>query len=85
MLETGMAYFTVHSSQPAEHRPQFRAITETARREKRDMWATDSTNEFTLSMLEDVTKKQLILPKLFRRAVVYFQDSGKGFDGTLVD
>jgi endonuclease YncB( thermonuclease family) len=85
MLETGMAYYTVYSSQPAEHRAQFRAITETARREKRGVWATDSTNEFTLNTLEDVTERQLILPKLFRRAVVYFQDRKKGFDGTLAD
>jgi endonuclease YncB( thermonuclease family) len=85
MLETGMAYYTVYSSQPAEHRAQFRAITETAQREKRGVWATDGTNEFTLSTLEDVTEKQLILPKLFRRAVVYFQDHEKSFDGTLAD
>ena len=85
MLETGMAYYTVYSSQPAEHRAAFRTITESARREKRGVWATDSTNEFTLGTLEDVTEKQLILPKLFRRAVVYFQDREKGFDGTLAD
>jgi hypothetical protein len=85
MLETGMAYYTVYSSQPVEHRAAFRAITEAARREKRGVWATDSTNEFKLSTLEDVTERQLILPKLFRRAVVYFQDREKGFDGTLAD
>jgi hypothetical protein len=33
-----------------------------------------------------VTEKQVILPKLFRRAVVYFQDrEKKGFTGTLAD
>jgi endonuclease YncB( thermonuclease family) len=86
MLETGMAYYTVYSSQPAEHRAAFRAITETARREKRGVWAVDRTNEFTLSTLEDVTERQVILPKLFRRAVVYFQDrEKKGFTGTLAD
>jgi endonuclease YncB( thermonuclease family) len=86
MLETGMAYYTVYSSQPAEHRTAFRAITETARREKRGVWAVDVTNEFMLSTLEDVTEKQLILPKLFRRAIAYFQDrEKKGFTGTLAD
>jgi endonuclease YncB( thermonuclease family) len=86
MLETGMAYYTVYSSQPAEHRAAFRAITETARREKRGVWAVDRTNEFTLSTLEDVTERQVILPKLFRRAVVYFQDrEKKGFTGSLAD
>jgi endonuclease YncB( thermonuclease family) len=85
MLETGMAYYTVYSSQSAEHRRAFRTITETARREKRGVWARDSTNEFTLSRLEDVTEKQVILPKLFRRAVVYFQDQEKRFTGTLAD
>jgi endonuclease YncB( thermonuclease family) len=86
MLETGMAYYTVYSSQPLEHRTAFQAITETARREKRGVWAVDTTNEFMLSTLEDVTEKQVILPKLFRRAVVYFQDrEKKGFTGTLAD
>jgi endonuclease YncB( thermonuclease family) len=86
MLETGMAYYTVYSSQPVEHRTAFRAITETARREKRGVWAVDATSEFTLSTLKDVTEKQVILPKLFRRAVVYFQDrEKKGFTGTLAD
>jgi hypothetical protein len=85
MLETGMAYYSTYSSQPVEHRAQFRAITEIARRELRGVWTIDSKNGFTLSTLEDVTEKQLILPKLFRRAVVYLQDRAKGFTGTLAD
>jgi endonuclease YncB( thermonuclease family) len=85
MLETGMAYYTVYSSQPVEHRAAFRAITENARSKGLGVWEIDSKNGFTLSTLEDVTEKQLILPKLFRRAVVYFQDREKGFTGTFAD
>lgn len=41
------------------------------------------TPEFDLGSLEDLTERQLILPKLYRRSVDYLADVRKGFRGTL--
>lgn len=85
LLETGNAYLTVYSSQPESHRMIFRNLVLRARTLKLGVWARDATNDFDLSTLESVTEQQLILPKLFRRAVVYFQARAQGFKGSLVD
>ena len=85
MLENGMAYLTVYSSQPESHRVLMREIAVDAKTAKRSVWAVDQTSSFTLETLQDVTERQLILPKLYRRSVAYFNDVQKGFKGTLGD
>ncbi len=85
MLENGMAYLTVYSSQPEAHRMLMREIAVDAKAAKRGVWAVDKTPAFQLEMLENVTTDQLILPKLYRRAVAYFKDIQKGFKGSLAD
>lgn len=37
--------------------------------------AVDATSSFTPGALEDVTERQVILPKLVRKAVAYFAGS----------
>jgi hypothetical protein len=62
-----------------------RAVAQGAKDANLGIWAEDKTSEFTLNSFEDVTNNQLILPKLFRRCVVYLRDREKGFSGTLRD
>jgi endonuclease YncB( thermonuclease family) len=85
LLESGMAYLTVYSSLETSQRALFRSIASTARGAGRGVWALDRTADFDLANLERVTREQLILPKLFRRAVTYFEDVNRGFRGTLLD
>ncbi len=85
VLQAGMAYYTVYSSQSESRRIYMQTIAEQARDAGLGIWAVDKTSEFMLNSFEDVTNNQLILPKLFRRCVVYLRERDKGFSGTLQD
>jgi len=86
LLSSGMAYYTVYSSTPFEHRQHLRALAAAARKENRGVWAQDRTDEFTLSSQDEIGPNgQLILPKLFRRATDFLKDVARGFDGNLAD
>jgi endonuclease YncB( thermonuclease family) len=83
VLQAGMAYYTVYSSQPQSHQIFMRGLAQQAKEAGLGIWQVDRTAEFTLVNLDDVTQQQLILPKLFRRCVAYLRDRDKGFSGTL--
>jgi hypothetical protein len=85
VLQAGMAYYTVYSSQGEHERAFIRTIAEQAKDAGLGVWAIDTTSEFTLSSFEDVTTHQLILPKLYRRCIGYLRERDKGFSGTLRD
>jgi Staphylococcal nuclease homologue len=85
VLQAGMAYYTVYSSQSESQRVFMRGIAQQAKDANLGIWAVDKTSEFTLNTVEDVTHNQLILPKLFRRCIVYLRERDKGFSGTLQD
>jgi endonuclease YncB( thermonuclease family) len=83
VLQAGWAYYTVYSSQSESQRTYMRTIAQQAKDAGLGVWAVDNTTEFTLNSIDDVTQNQLILPKLFRRCVVYLRDREKGFSGSL--
>lgn len=85
VLQAGMAYYTVYSSQPESQRAFMRTIAQQAKDASLGVWAVDKTSEFTLNSIDDVTRNQLILPKLFRRCVAYLRERDKGFAGSLRD
>jgi endonuclease YncB( thermonuclease family) len=85
VLQAGMAYYTVYSSQPTSHQIFMRSLAEQAKAANLGVWQVDKTSEFTLNSFEDVTRNQLILPKLFRRCIGYLRERDKGFSGTLHD
>lgn len=85
VLQAGMAYYTVYSSQPTSHQIFMRSLAEQAKAANLGIWQVDTTSEFTLNSFEDVTRNQLILPKLFRRCIGYLREIDKGFSGTLHD
>ncbi|XXX80306.1 thermonuclease family protein [Sorangium sp. So ce134] len=82
MVTSGHAYSTLYTSMPKRLRRYFRKAAAQARQDVKGVWAVDSTEQFWLSEIEDVTVPNgaLILPKLFRRSVDYIKSE---FDGTL--
>jgi endonuclease YncB( thermonuclease family) len=85
VLEAGMAYYTVYSSQGKIQRDFMQTMAQQAKAAHLGIWAVDKTSEFTLDHVEDVTKHQLILPKLFRRCIAYLKEKEKGFSGNIQD
>jgi hypothetical protein len=85
VLQGGMAYYTVYSSQPSRHQLFMRSLAEQAEAANLGVWAVDKTSEFSLLTFNDITTNQLILPKLFRRCIGYLRDRAKGFSGNLKD
>ncbi len=77
-LENGMAYLTVYSSTPEAHRSFLRGLTLQARASKLGVWARDASSNFKLISRDSVNERGvLILPKLFRRAISYFNAKAK--------
>jgi endonuclease YncB( thermonuclease family) len=86
LLREGLAYYTVYTSTPAIHREQLRALAAIARDKPAEVWARDTTAEFTVDVQASIGPDgQLILPKLFRRCTDYLKAVGKGFAGNLSD
>jgi endonuclease YncB( thermonuclease family) len=85
VLQAGMAYYTVYSSQPASHQVFMRSLAEEAKAANLGVWQVDKTSHFSLLTFNDITNNQLILPKLFRRCIGYLRDREKGFSGDLKD
>jgi len=91
LLTEGMAYYTVYTSTPLEHRQLLRQAAAAAREKERGIWRLDTTDSFTLRDQEDIGPEgQLLLPKLFRRCTDYLKDTTNGardedqvFRGTL--
>jgi endonuclease YncB( thermonuclease family) len=82
MVTGGHAYTTFYTSMPKKLRRYVRTAAAAAKLHRRGVWAADSTDQFWLSEIEDVTVPAgaLILPKLFRRCIDYVKSR---FDGTL--
>ena len=86
LLDDGMAYYTVYTSTPFDHRETLSKIAAQARNAKKGIWALDMTSEFVLEDQESIGPNgELILPKLFRRCTDYLKDVAKGFQGNLSD
>lgn len=88
MLESGLAYLTLYTSTPYEHREVLREITKGVRESGKGVWEVDKTNDYVLESQADLAPGpdgQLILPKLFRRSTDYLKAVAKGFSGGLKD
>lgn len=86
-LAQGIAYYTVYTSTPFQHRQVLRSAAMAARNDNLGVWAEDTTSEFVLRDQKSITAPdgQLILPKLFRRSIDYLKDVEDGFRGNLRD
>jgi endonuclease YncB( thermonuclease family) len=76
VLQAGMAYYTVYSSQPASHQVFMRSLAEEAKAANLGVWQVDKTSHFSLLTFNDITNNQLI---------GYLRDREKGFSGDLKD
>ena len=87
LLDEGIAYYTVYTSTPFDHRTLLGDVALQARNANRGVWELDITTEFTLENQDSIGPDgQLILPKLFRRCTDYLKDVDKGgFQGNLAD
>jgi endonuclease YncB( thermonuclease family) len=77
-LQNGMAYLTVYSSTPEAHRDFLRGLALKARTAKLGVWLRDASANFKLLNRDSVNQRgALILPKLFRRSISYFNAKAK--------
>jgi endonuclease YncB( thermonuclease family) len=78
MLIQGVAYLTIYTSSPEDHRQVLISAAKQAQKAKLGVWAMDRTNEFTFKGLASVgtASTVAILPKIFRRLVDYVLDGG---------
>lgn len=75
LLQDGLAFPTFYDGLFYDLRELFASETARARRDKRGLWAIEQSNRLMeINSLEDITDAIVVLPKLFRRLVAYFQD-----------
>lgn len=76
LLAEGLAYYTVYTSTPQEHRDLLRQVAATAREQTLGVWELDTSENFVLNNQDSIGPVgQLILPKLFRRCTEYLKDT----------
>ena len=72
LLREGLVYPTFYTTTEAAVLDKFRTATERARIAGRGLWAIDRTTDFTIWDTRTIQNDILILPKLFRRLVGFF-------------
>lgn len=86
LIEQGLAFYTVYTSTPFDHRMLLRGVALDARKARRGVWDADVTTEFVLDDPDSIGPNgQLILPKLFRRCTDYLKAVAGGFSGNLTE
>jgi endonuclease YncB( thermonuclease family) len=82
MLSKGMAYPTFYDGMFYDLRELFAKAASKERGAKTGIWSQDRTNTYTsIASMEDVTERNVLLPKLFRRIVAHIKKHG-AFDPT---
>lgn len=72
LLREGLVYPTFYTSTEKPVLDKFRTATERARIAGRGLWAIDRTSDFTIWDTRTIQDSVMILPKLFRRLVGFF-------------
>lgn len=87
LLAQGLAYYTVYTSTPSNHRKTLREAALAARNANHGIWEVDATQEFVLVDNKSIIAPdgKVILPKLFRRSIDYLKAVDGGFRGNLQD
>jgi len=91
MVADGFCYVMLYTSMPRPHQALFTEAADKARkaRKKSTLWPLDDSLRFPLAERSDLEASNkgaaLIFPKLFRRAMDYFDAvQKKGFSGDLI-
>ncbi|MFA4839752.1 MAG: thermonuclease family protein [Candidatus Neomarinimicrobiota bacterium] len=74
MAKIGLAYPTFYSSMEDALLELFTKTAQTARKNRVGLWALDKTGNFTIWNTTTITDDIVILPKLFRRLTIFFQN-----------
>lgn len=80
LAREGLVYPTFYTSTDRSFAEKIRAVVARARTTKRGIWSIDKTADFTLLDIRTLQEDILILPKVFRRLVGFFEgysDFGK--------
>jgi len=80
LAREGLVYPTFYTTTDRLIAEKIRAVVARARQTKRGIWSIDRTPDFTLLDIRTLQEDNLIMPKLFRRLVAFydnFSDFGK--------
>ena len=80
LAREGLVYPTFYTTTDRVFAEKIRAVVARARKTKRGIWSIDRTSDFTLWDIRTLQEDILLLPKLFRRLVSFFDgysDFGK--------
>lgn len=74
LARAGLVYPTFYTTTDRVFAEKIRAVVSRARITKRGIWSIDRTSDFTLYDIRTLQEDILILPKLFRRLVNFFDN-----------
>ncbi len=72
LAREGLVYPTFYTTTDRVFAEKIRAVVARARKTKRGIWSIDRTSDFTLWDIRTLQEDILLLPKLFRRLVSFF-------------
>lgn len=74
LAREGLVYPTFYATTDRIFAEKIRAVVSRARKTKRGIWSIDRTSDFTLWDIRTLQEDILIMPKLFRRLVGFFEN-----------
>jgi endonuclease YncB( thermonuclease family) len=74
LAREGLVYPTFYTTTDRVFAEKIRAVVSRARKTKRGIWSIDRTPDFTLLDLRTLQEDILVMPKLFRRLVGFFDN-----------
>lgn len=74
LAREGLVYPTFYTTTDRVFAQEIREVVSRARKTKRGIWSIDRTSDFTLYDIRTLQEDILILPKLFRRLVTFFDN-----------
>ena len=74
LAREGLVYPTFYKSTDRAFAEKIRGVVARARKTKRGIWSIDRTSDFTIWDIRTLQEDILILPKLFRRLVGFFEN-----------
>ena len=74
LAREGLVYPTFYTTTDRLFAEKIRAVVARARKTKRGIWSIDRTSDFTLLDIRTLQEDNLIMPKLFRRLVAFYDN-----------
>lgn len=74
LAREGLVYPTFYTTTDRFFAEKIRAVVARARKTKRGIWSIDRTPDFTLLDIRTLQEDNLIMPKLFRRLVAFYDN-----------